>query len=164
MAEIRIKKRRRLRNKEAKALAEELSEIMGTETFSPEGAVDKAQSTDFDVIFVEGEIRALVYDGRAFLTIRGILAYGAERRFVTVDMGAVPYVSNGADIMAPGVVEADPGISEGDLVWIRDERNHRPLAMGKAILQGKEMVSLGSGKAVETIHFIGDKLWRYDQQ
>jgi PUA-domain protein len=164
MAEIRIRKRRRLRNKETKALVEEIRAKTGTEIFSSNDPVDIANSSDFDVIFIDGEILAMVIEGRAFPTIRGILKYGSERFFVTVDMGAVPYVANGADIMAPGVVDADTEIREGDLVWIRDEKNCRPLAIGKALMSGSEMVAGGSGKAVSTLHFVGDKLWKYDDK
>jgi PUA-domain protein len=126
--------------------------------------VDKASSTDFDVFFVDGQIMALVIEGMAFPSIRGILKYGADNGFITVDMGAVPYVANGADIMAPGVVDADPGVNEGDLVWIRDEKNLRPLAIGRALMPGPAMMGSKSGKAVETIHYVGDKLWRYDEE
>lgn len=164
MAEIRIRKRRRLRNKETKTLVEEIRTKTGTEVFSSNDAVDIAQSSGFDVIFIGGEILAMVIEGSPFPTIRGILKYGAKRFFVTVDMGAVPYVANGADIMAPGVVDADPEVKEGDLVWIRDEKNVRPLAIGKALMSGPDMVAGGSGKAVSTLHFVGDKLWKYDDK
>ncbi|MFP4545787.1 MAG: PUA domain-containing protein, partial [Methanomassiliicoccales archaeon] len=124
----------------------------------------RAESTDYDLIFVENEARALVHDGTPFLTVRGILAYGASRYFVTVDMGAVPHVYNGADVMTPGIVEADPDIEEGDLVWVRDQKNRQPLAVGQALLSGEEMVRSESGKGIRTLHHVGDRLWRYDQE
>ncbi len=163
MAEIRIKKRRRLRSKDIRALAAEIKEKTGRDSFTVEDLVDGGSSSEFDVVFVDGEIRALVIDGKAFLTIRGILKYGADSGFITVDMGAVSYVANGADIMAPGVVGADPDVEENDLVWIRDERNQRPLAIGMAIMSGPAMVEATSGKAVKTIHYVGDRLWKYDE-
>jgi len=164
MAEIRIKKRKRLRNKDVKALAIEIENRVGREQFTQDDMVDRASSSDFDVIFVNGEILAMVIEGRIFPSIRGILKYGADGCFVTVDMGAIPYVANGADVMSPGVVEADPGLTEGDMVWIRDEKNLRPLAIGRALMAGPDMVDATSGKAVETIHYVGDKLWKYDEE
>lgn len=164
MAEIRIRKRRRLRNKEVKALAQDINETMGRDVISVEDTLDIASSTDYDVIFVNGDIRAIVLEGKPFLTIKGILELGADRAFVTVDMGAVPYVANGADVMAPGVVDADLQIEAGDLVWIRDEKNSRPLAIGRALMSGSDMVSAKSGKAVSSIHYVGDKLWKYDEK
>ena len=160
MADIRIKKRKRMREKEVKALASEFSEIFGKETFTEKDAVDMAESSDFDVIFVNNDILGLVYEGKPFLTVRGILRYRPERRSVTVDMGAVPYVTNGADVMGPGIVDADPDIAEGDLVWIKDIKNGAPLAVGVALRDASSLKEKEKGKAIMTLHNVGDKLWK----
>ena len=160
MADIMIRKRKRMRSKEVKALAKELEDVMGVPVFSEEDGVDMAESTDYNLIFVKSDILGLVYEDKPFLTIRGILKYRPERRAVTVDMGAVPYVTNGADVMGPGITEADPEIAEGDMVWIRDARNGAPLAIGVALRTGEALASKEPGKAIKTIHFVGDKLWK----
>lgn len=102
----------------------------------------------------------MVLDGKAFLTLRGVLRYEPVNRYVTVDMGAVPFIANGADCMGPGIVEADPGIGEGDFVWIRDINNKRPLAVGIALRPAGELVKKLPGKAVRTLNTVGDKLWK----
>ena len=160
MADIRIKKRKRMREKEVRSLASQLKEVFDTEVFSEKDAVDIAESTDFDLIFVNNDILGLIYEGRPFLTVRGILKYRPERRAVTVDMGAVPYVTNGADVMGPGIVEADQSIAEGDLVWIRDINNKVPLAVGVALRDGAGLAAKEKGKAIKTLHNVGDKLWK----
>ncbi len=149
-----------MRVKEVKALSREMEEIFGTPVFTEDDAVDMAESAGFSLIFVGGDILGLVADGKPFLTIRGVMKYKPEKRYVTVDMGAVPFVANGADIMGPGIVESDPEIKEGDLVWIRDIKNRAPLAVGIALRPAGEMVSKEPGKAIKTIHFVGDKLWK----
>ena len=93
MADIMIRKRKRMRSKEVKALAKEIEDVMGVPVFSEEDGVDMAESTDYNLIFVKSDILGLVYEGKPFLTIRGILKYRPDRRAVTVDMGAVPYLS-----------------------------------------------------------------------
>jgi len=80
-----------------------------------------------------------------------------------VDMGAVKFVYNGADVMAPGIVKADASIAIGDFVWVRDERNLRPLAVGEALMSGAEMGASEKGKSVRSIHHVGDDLWRMDE-
>ena len=160
MADIMIRKRKRMRSKEVKALAKELEDTIGVPVFSEEDGVDMAESSDYNLIFVKSDILGLVYDGKPFLTIRGILKYRPEKRAVTVDMGAVPYVTNGADVMGPGITDADPSIQEGDMVWIRDARNGAHLAVGVALRTGEALASKESGKAIKTIHFVGDKLWK----
>ena len=76
-----------------------------------------------------------------------------------VDMGAVKFVTNGADVMSPGIVDADENIIEGDQVWICDEEHYKPLAVGIAIMNGKQMISERQGKSVKIIHYVGDVLW-----
>lgn len=160
MADIRVKKRKRMREKEVKALASQLRDVFGTDVFTDKDAVDIAESSDFDLIFVNNDILGMIYEEKPFLTVRGILKYKPEKRAVTVDMGAVPYVTNGADVMGPGIVDADASISEGDLVWIRDIKNKVPLAVGVALRDGKGLAAKEKGKAIKTLHNVGDKLWK----
>ena len=160
MADIRIKKRKRMREKDAKALALSLSETVGVPVFSENEPVDTAESTDYGLIFAGGEIVGIIYEEKPFLTIRGILKYKPTKRFVTVDMGAVPFISNGADAMGPGITDADPEIEEGDMVWIRDIKNEVPLGIGVALRPASGLLAKEPGKAVKTIHYVGDKLWK----
>ena len=164
MADIMIRKRKRLRAKEVKAYSEELGAQLDIPPFTADDAVDIAESSEFNVLFVNGEILAMVHEGRTFLTVRGLLKYKPNKRFVTVDMGAVPYVRNGADIMAPGVVDADIEIKEGDMVWVRDIKNLVPLAVGISSVSGGELKKGGKGKVIRTIHNVGDKLWRSEEK
>lgn len=116
-----------------------------------------------DIIYVNGEVLGLIVNERPFLSVRGLLACRAKRRFATVDMGAVKFVYNGADVMAPGIIDADPLITEGELAWVRDERNLQPLAVGVALMSGKDMVAQDKGKALKSIHHVGDAIWKLDE-
>jgi PUA domain protein len=69
---------------------------------------------------------------------------------------------NGADCMAAGVQLADPSLKAGDLVWIRDEEHGKPLATGVALVSGDEMMEMTNGKAVSTLHWVGDDLWELE--
>lgn len=149
-----------MRGKDIKALSSELGEILGVSVFSEDDPVDMAESTEFDLLFVDGDILGLVIEGRPFLTVRGVMRYKPVKRYVTVDMGAVPFITNGADCMGPGIVEADLSIAAGDLVWIRDTKNGVPLAIGISERSGEEMVQKMPGKAIRNIHNVGDKLWK----
>lgn len=160
MADIRIRKRKRMRSKEIKALSDEMEAALGAPVFGEGDAVDSAESSDFDLLFVGQDIIGLILDGRPFLTVRGVLKYRPPKRYVTVDMGAVPFITNGADCMGPGIVDADPGISAGDMVWIRDVNNKAPLAIGVSDRSGAELMERRAGKAIRTIHNVGDRLWR----
>ena len=62
MADIMIRKRKRMRSKEVKALAKEIEDVMGVPVFSEEDGVDMAESTDYNLIFVKSDILGLVYE------------------------------------------------------------------------------------------------------
>ncbi|MCQ2079154.1 MAG: RNA-binding protein [archaeon] len=160
MADVRIRKRKRLRNKEVKALSEQLEAVLGVPVFSDSEAVDRAESTDFDLIIVGNDILGFIMDEKPFLTVRGVLKYRPVRRFVTIDMGAVPFITNGADCMGPGIVDADDDIQEGDFVWIRDVKNQVPLAVGQALRSSADLKAKQPGKAIKSINNVGDKLWK----
>jgi len=164
MSELRVRKRRRLREKEVRALAEELLVKTGIPIFKVGDTVDVAESPEYEVIIVENQIIGFIQDGKAFLTIRGLLKYPVTKSFVTVDMGAIKFVINGADVMGPGIVDADGDIQIGDFVWARDEKNKKPLAVGRALTSGIEMKEKKSGKAIKSILFVGDKLWKFDER
>lgn len=164
MSDIRVRKRHRLREKEVKALAEEMANSLGVEPFQPGVPVDRAESTDFDILFINNVAEGIVYRGKAFLTVRGLLRYRPQRSSVTVDMGAVPFVTKGADVMAPGIVDADPAVKPDDLVWVKDINNGVPLAVGVALISGEQMVAKTPGKAIKSIHHVSDKLWKLDEE
>ena len=121
--------------------------------------LEKVALDDYSLILVDGKPLLFEIEGHLFPTVRGALEMELQKRLVTVDKGAIRFVSNGADIMAPGVVDADPEIKEGDLVIIVEETHRKPLAIGKAIMEGPEMVEANSGKAIKSITYVGDKLW-----
>jgi PUA-domain protein len=79
---------------------------------------------------------------------------------IVVDMGAVPHVCNGADLMAPGVVQIDGDFNTDDLLLIVDERHGKTLAIGAALLDSHGMRKLRHGKVVKNIHYVGDRLWK----
>lgn len=161
MAQLKLRRRHRLRRKEIIKLAEDIERILGCNTFSETDNVETADAGEFKLILHNGvPVGIFLEDEAPFLLIRGILKFNPERKWVTVDMGAVKFLANGADVMSPGIVDADEGINPGDGVWIRDERNKKPLAVGIAQMPSGEMVSSNTGKAIKTVHYIGDKIWK----
>ncbi|HDJ66906.1 MAG TPA: RNA-binding protein [Nitrososphaeria archaeon] len=79
---------------------------------------------------------------------------------IIVDMGAVPHIVNGADVMRPGVKDFRGEFNEGDLVVIRDERNLKPLAVAIALAGLEECKAMKRGKVAKNIHHVNDKIWK----
>jgi len=155
----RVQLRKNAKNKMLKDLVSTFGETMaGLE----DKVLEKITLDEYSLILVDGKPLLFEIEGHLFPTVRGALEMGLQKRLVTVDKGAIRFVSNGADIMAPGVVEADPEIKEGDLVIIVEETHRKPLAIGKALMEGSQMVEADSGKAIKSIIHVGDKLWNME--
>ncbi|HLE47975.1 MAG TPA: PUA domain-containing protein [Candidatus Thermoplasmatota archaeon] len=165
MVELRIRNRARLRRKEIEELAAQVQAEYGTtKIFGPEEPLERGNQDESDVLLLGNEVIGLFHEGKAGLSVRGLLKYVASKRFVTVDMGAVRFVTNGADVMGPGIVDADPGIKTGDLVWVREERHGKPLAIGVALADGPGLTTKAKGKQVKSLHYVGDRLWLWGQE
>ncbi|HTD80687.1 MAG TPA: PUA domain-containing protein, partial [Thermoplasmata archaeon] len=113
---MRIRRRQRLRRKEINAYSQAILDALGVDPFRDRDDIDLAEAEEWKLLIADNEVRGIIVGDRPFLTVRGLLAYPAKKRWVTVDMGAVKFVYNGADVMAPGIVDADPSITPGDLV------------------------------------------------
>jgi len=79
---------------------------------------------------------------------------------VVVNMGAVPHVCNGADVMAPGIVNVKGDFGKDEFVVVVDEQHQKPLAIGIALYDSEATRNLKRGKTVRNVHFVGDDLWR----
>jgi len=83
---------------------------------------------------------------------------------VVVDMGAVPYVCNGANIMAPGIVHFEGEFAKGDYVIIVDEKHRKPIAIGETIYDTNTAKRVSQGIVVRNVHFVGDGIWNFLKQ
>jgi PUA-domain protein len=80
---------------------------------------------------------------------------------IVVDMGAVPYVCNGADVMAPGIVRVEGEFGKGDLVLVVDEKHGKPLALGLSLNDAENVKKTKQGAVVKNVHFVSDKIWNF---
>ncbi|MCL7476450.1 MAG: phosphoadenosine phosphosulfate reductase family protein [ANME-2 cluster archaeon] len=69
--------------------------------------------------------------------------------WVMIDGSAVPFIEKGASTLAPGVIDADPGIVPGAEVVVVSP-DGVPVAAGRAKMSGREMVEATKGVAVKT--------------
>jgi PUA-domain protein len=160
---LKVKSRVQLRKNAKNKMLKDLVSTFGEAMAELENKVmEKVTLDEYSLILVDGKPLLFEIEGHLFPTVRGALDMELQKRLVTVDKGAIRFVSNGADIMAPGVVGADPEIQEGDLVIIVEETHKKPLAIGRALMEGPQMVEADSGKAVKSITYVGDKLWNIE--
>ncbi|MEM2122797.1 MAG: PUA domain-containing protein [Candidatus Bathyarchaeia archaeon] len=80
---------------------------------------------------------------------------------VTVDMGAVPHICRGADVMAPGVKSVEGSFEESGIVRVVDERYGKALCVGAALASSSEFNRVSRGRLVKNLHYVGDDVWRF---
>jgi PUA domain protein len=155
---VRIRSCHHLRSDAVDALRERLEERFGE---SVDGdAFERVETDGRDVVLVDGEPHVYYVDEEPALTVRGANAHPPTRRVVTVDEGAVAFVSDGADVMRPGIVDADDAIAAGDFVVVDEAAHGKVLAVGRARTAGDDMRG-ESGKVVDTLHHVGDDLYGF---
>jgi len=146
-----------MRKKDSKKLNDLLKDRLGV-TFDT-SELDCAELSGRTVYITHSEIVAAEWEDGPFLTLRGILRFPPKRLHVVVDGGAISFLYNGADVMSPGIVDADPEIVEGDLIWVKEVIHGKPLVVGRALISGPAMVEATKGKAIMTLHYLNDPIW-----
>jgi len=110
-----------------------------------------------EVIFVDGVPVAFKREGQFVPVLTNTVALEKMPR-VTVDMGAVPHVVGGADIMAPGIRKVEGAFGEKELVVI-DEKHGKFLSVGRSLLGSEALAATKKGKVIVNIHYVGDVVW-----
>ncbi|KAM8705276.1 hypothetical protein ACLKA7_009698 [Drosophila subpalustris] len=89
--------------------------------------------------------------------------------YFTTHEGVLPKLTNGADLMLPGVVPLGVGLSmyghfkKGQLVGINLTNNSSAVAVGQLARASDELYMCGGhGVAVKILHLFGDKLWAHE--
>lgn len=77
---------------------------------------------------------------------------------VMVDMGAVKFMCNGANVMRPGI-RSFGEFEKGQIVCIIEESQKKSLAVGRALVSSQEMSQMSKGIVIENLHYISDKYW-----
>ncbi len=113
------------------------------------------------ILLHEGRILFFEEEGKLIPTLHSLLDNIVTVPTVTVDMGAVRFVVNGADIMRPGVTKIQDGIAQGSVVAIIDERHGKPLAVGISKMSSEEIRAATSGKVIMSKHHVNDALWDF---
>lgn len=160
MLVLKIKKRYFLKKKKVKEIKSELGDYGSF--INNKDTLEMLEAEEYDFILVNGEPYIIMINGKPYPTLKAALNLELDSKVVVVDMGAVRFVTKGADVMSPGIVDADESILEGDVVIIVEETHNKPLAMGISLISGPEMVENDEGKAIKSLHYVGDAIWNLE--
>jgi PUA domain protein len=153
--------KKQLSKSDVEKINQEIEQQLGVKDFFDKK--DQMMLSDANtVIFVLKDNQPCFFykEGKIIPTLKLLL----QRLFlkqVVVDMGAVKFVSSGADVMRPGIVEFDPSIKKEELVVVVDQQHKKPLCIAKSLFSAEELAGMKKGKVLQSIHHVGDEVWQY---
>ncbi len=152
--------RKALRTRLARDLLQEVSSRYGLPLdYLGKPSVEAMEIEGRQVLFLDGE-PAIVKVGDSYYPILSFEPLAGRLPRVVVDMGAVPHICNGADVMAPGIRRIEGNFGNGAPVAIVDEKHGKRLAVGTALMDSSSILGARRGRAVENVHYVGDRIWR----
>ena len=104
---------------------------------SKKDQVELLEDEKLKLILINKEPSFFYYQGREVPTLKYLQSHDLLKK-ITVDMGAVKFVVNGADVMRPGITEIEE-IPKDDFIVVIDENNKKPLSVGVALFGAEEM-------------------------
>jgi PUA domain protein len=156
-----IKRRHFLREKEVPQLLDEFSQKLNIDVRQLLGAktqVEEAESPAAKIFFLHNKPLLTIFNNTLVPTLFSDEIVSKLPKIV-VNMGAVPHLCNGADLMAPGVVRIEKDYRTNDYVVIVDELHKKPLAVAIALTDSSTARNTPRGKIARNIHYVGDILW-----
>jgi len=112
-------------------------------------------------LFVIKDFAYFFYENSKLVPTLKLLLQKPLLKEVVVDMGAVKFVTGGADVMRPGIVELDHSIAKDEVVVVVDETHKKPLCIARALFSGEEIFKMQQGKVLKSLHFVGDSIWNF---
>jgi PUA domain protein len=152
-----------LKEREAKALIREASERFGLdlEQFFKRKVDLEVVETDFAEIFLLNDKPILAKKEKSIYPTLIFNEYLTIAPKAVVDIGAVPYVCKGANVMAPGIRRYEGEFKKGALVFVVDEKHGKALGVGEALYDSEEARKVKQGIVIRNVHFVGDKTWNF---
>jgi PUA-domain protein len=150
---LKEKESRALLDKGSARLKADLGKILASKP-----VVEIVRMDFADVFLVNGRPSFIEAEGKFYPTLIFAEILTVMPKLV-VDMGAIPHICKGADVMAPGVREFRGDFCKGDLVVVIDEKHGKAVAVGEALFDSEEAKKANRGMIIKNIHFVGDKAW-----
>jgi PUA-domain protein len=155
---LRAKESKELLDKASKRLRIDLGQIL-----KDKANVEVIQTESIQLFLINGKPALAQTEEGLYptLTFKEFIDHAPR---VTVDMGAVPYVCKGANIMAPGIRGFSGEFQKGDLVIVTDEKHGKPIALGETLFDIGQAKNMKQGIVIKNIHYVGDSTWNQLKQ
>jgi len=159
---MRMKSKKTLSNKEKRDLQTKLIELYGervSSSFQKSLILQRIKTEEGVFIVKDKKIWWFLYNGKYIPSIHFLREFNLGLYRIVVDVGAIKFITNGADVMAPGIVSFDNNITKGTYVIIHEERANVILGVGISLIDAEDFSKNKKGKVVKLIHHLKDKIW-----
>jgi len=152
--------KKQLSKTDVEKINQEISEQFGISDFF--GRKDRMMLADVNhkLYVLRDDVPVFFYLENKLVPTLKLLLQKQFLKQVVVDMGAVKFVSSGADVMRPGIVELDHAIKKEELVVVVDQTHKKPLCVARALFSGEEIFRMAQGKVLKSLHWVGDLVWQ----
>ncbi len=166
---MNIKHRHFIQKSQIKDLQDDIltqyDEKFVNQIFPKKARIEVIQTDAGDTLYAVNNVLKLWKSKEGYIPVLTLLLNKqVDLKKIIVDKGAIRFVTNGADVMRPGITKIDSSIKKGDIVVIVDENHDRALAIGKSMLDAKQMEDKNSGKVVKNLHTIQDNVWEFEKE
>ena len=153
-----------LSNKDKRIFKESLSELYGegiASSFEKTISIEEIKTDEGVYLINKGKIWFFDYENQKIPTIHFLRENKVNIPRIVVDTGAIRFITNGADVMAPGIVHFDDNITEGSIVAIQEENANSLLGIGISLINSEDFEKTQQGKVIKTIHHLTDTIWKF---
>lgn len=159
-----VKKRKILSKKEKKLLLEELEQEYGeriSSYFEISVPLEEVKTDEGYLLVKNSKVWFFYINEKILPSIYFMRETGFDLPEVIVDIGAIKFITNGADVMFPGIVAFDKEIKKGTKVVIKEEKANTIIGVGVSIIDSKNFSKSKKGKAINLLHHLKDKVWSF---
>lgn len=148
---------KRLSNKERRGLEDEFLKI-GLSIKNTD--LEQYEDQKIKLLLINKKPFAMMQEKKWIPTIQTLLEHKTTIPCVGIDIGAIPFITKGADLMRAGITKMD-NFGVGKLVIICDNRHNKPLAVGISLFSSEDINKMEKGKVIKNLHHIGDLIWNF---
>ena len=162
--DMQVKSRNHLSKKDKRTLFTQLADLFGEEvedSIKRDLIIEEVKTNEGTYIVANRRIWVFEFKNKKIPTIHYLRNHAYSLPKIVVDIGAIKFITNGADVMAPGIVFFDESIKEGSIVIIHEEKANSILGVGQSLISSKDFSKTKKGKVIKNLHHLRDSIWEY---
>lgn len=140
-------------------------EIDMTQLLRKEDVLESIKTTDKKVFILRNGVPIFILQHDRYIpTVKCVHLIPDIAKKVVVDVGAIKYLINGADVMAPGLLHRTsdyPAVQENEVVSVYGYGKTHALGVGVVQMDNQQVEQIKSGVAIKMLSHLGDKTYLY---